>query len=450
MKLAQLARPRYTGCHVAFEEEYGARRRGALWDDIMGRDMGRKRSTRAKRMPSGEWLARQAQLIHPEQIAYEEVRPVVVLHQSIKEWAAEIGVAPRTLSRRVEQFIQHGIPGLVANHSRRPDDGRLLPQDVRNYLLQLKAEYPAFTPREIATILEVTFDRKVSHHTVENALAREPLPKLTRRRFPVYSRLPNVAARRDAILRLHLDGWSTSAIVDYLRAPRSTVYDFLQRWADDAVVKRLGNKTPGRPPGGRKVTLPMVATIKALQEETAIGEFRMAAALKQRYDIELSPRTCGRIMAKNRELYGIGAVHSSPPKPKKAMPFATQIPHRWWSVDLCYIEQHRVPGVSGPLYVWTILDNYSRCIVASAPSRTQTLWDFLTVLFTAIYVHGSPIGLVSDGGSVFRATVATELYTQLGIEKTQIERRRPWQNLVRRVGARGIPVSGGGGGEPYL
>jgi hypothetical protein len=45
-------------------------------------------------------------------------------------------------------------------------------------------------------------------------------------------------------------------------------------------------------------------------------------------------------------------------------------------------------------------------------------------------VHGAPIGLVSDGGSVFRATMATELYAQLGIEKAQIQRRRPWQNYV--------------------
>jgi hypothetical protein len=46
--------------------------------------------------------------------------------------------------------------------------------------------------------------------------------------------------------------------------------------------------------------------------------------------------------------------------------------------------------------------------------------------------------------------MATDLFAQLGIEKAQIQKRRPWQNYVRRVGARGIPVSGGGGGEPYL
>jgi hypothetical protein len=115
--------------------------------------MGRKRGQRQKRTPSHEWLTFQLELIHPDQVAYEEVRPVVALHHDIKSRAAEIGVSPRTLSRRVEHFIQHGIPGLVPTSIRRADDGRLLPQEIREHLLRLKAEYPAFTPREIASIL---------------------------------------------------------------------------------------------------------------------------------------------------------------------------------------------------------------------------------------------------------------------------------------------------------
>jgi hypothetical protein len=115
-------------------------------------------------------------------------------------------------------------------------------------------------------------------------------------------------------------------------------------------------------------------------------------------------------------------------QPKKPMPFATSISHRWWSVDLCYLEKHRLPDTPGPVYIWTILDNASRQIMASAPSKTQTLWDFLLILFTALHVHGAPIGLVSDGGAVFKANAVLELYRRLGIEKATIERRKPWQN----------------------
>jgi hypothetical protein len=170
-------------------------------------------------VPSREWLAFQATLLHPDQIAYEEIRPVVVLGQEIKTRAAEVGVAPRTLARRVEHFIQHSIPGLVATSPRKPGDKRLLPQPVREYILQLKAEHLPLTPREIAGIVEVRLDRTVSHHSVERVVAHGPLPKLSRRQFPFYRQLRTTHARREAIPRLHVDGWSTSAVIAYLRAP---------------------------------------------------------------------------------------------------------------------------------------------------------------------------------------------------------------------------------------
>jgi len=94
------------------------------------------RAGRTQRRPSQEWQAFQATLLHPDQIAYEEIRPVVVLGQEIKARAAEVGVAPHTLARRVERFVQHGIPGLVdarSYTSRTLDDKRRLPQSVRDY-----------------------------------------------------------------------------------------------------------------------------------------------------------------------------------------------------------------------------------------------------------------------------------------------------------------------------
>jgi hypothetical protein len=154
----------------------------------------------------------------------------------------------------------------------------------------------------------------------------------------------------------------------------------------------------------------------------------MAAALKQRgYD--LSPATCGRIMAKNRVIY---ALPLPPPasRAKKNMPFAATRRHEYWSVDICYIEQHQLSDQSGPFYVITILDNYSRAIICSVPARSQTEHDFLLTLFTAIHLHGAPEALVSDGGSVFRSNKALEIYEHLAIRKERIARRKPWQNYV--------------------
>lgn len=377
---------------------------------------------------SPAWTEFQTRLIWPEQIAYEEIRPVVAFGQPIKGRAAEVGVSAKTLARHIEQFVQHGIPGLIPNTPRHSDDQRLLPQPMREYILQLKAEYPPFSSREIAGIIDIKFERRVDHHTVERVLARGTLPKVVGRRHPRYYQMRTAEERREAMLRLHLEGWSVKAISGYLGAPRRSIYAFLTRWSAEG-VRGLADKSRARRPRARKATLPVMTTVKAIQEQSAIGAFRMAATLKQRYGIEVSARTCGRIMAQNRDLYGLQRP-TPEPKPKKPMPFAAARPHQFWSVDICYIEKHHVPESSGSVYIITILDNYSRSIVASAPSKKQDLWAFLLVFFTAIHVHGAPEALVSDGGTVFKANHALEIYEQLGIKKEQIEHRKPWQDYV--------------------
>ena len=368
--------------------------------------MGKKQTAkgRAGSTPSPEWVELRKRFIHPGQLPYEEIRTVLNFDQDIAERAAEVGVSPKTLARKVQHFIQYGLPGLMPGNSHRPDDRRHLPADLRDYILQLKAEHPPFTLREIADILEVKFDRRVSHHTVEQTIARSPLPKVIGRRYPRYFKMRDPAERREAMLRLHLDGWSMKAIMGYLGAPRRSVQAFLTRWVADGVQSLPGKKS-GRPRGIRKVTLPIVAAIKEKQETTAIGKFRMAAYLKQQFGIELSPATCGRVMAKNQDLYELPERPQDPPPPKKEMPFKATYAHQFWSVDICYIEHHQLPDQEGSFYIITVLDNYSRKIVASAPSRTQDLWAFLLVFCTALYVYGAPAGLVSDGAVCSRLTL---------------------------------------------
>ena len=46
-------------------------------------------------------------------------------------------------------------------------DRRMLPLGIRRAIAELKAEYPAFGPFEIARICQHRFDRAVSYHTVQ-------------------------------------------------------------------------------------------------------------------------------------------------------------------------------------------------------------------------------------------------------------------------------------------
>ncbi len=69
--------------------------------------------------------------------------------------------------------------------------------------------------------------------------------------------------------------------------------------------------------------------------------------------IHLSPRTCGRILALNRRLYGYDKPKSGNWE-KKPMPFASGRRHEYWSTDVRY-EDHQLSSDDN-VYVMSILD----------------------------------------------------------------------------------------------
>ena len=99
------------------------------------------------------------------------------------------------------------------------------------------------------------------------------------------------------------------------------------------------------------------------------------------------------------------------------MPFKATFRHEYWSVDVRYIEKHHVPDMNGPIYLISILENYSRIILASKISATQNQWDYLEVLFAAFSAVGVPKAIVSDGGKIFYCNQALAVYKALGINK---------------------------------
>lgn len=306
--------------------------------------------------------------------------------------------------------------------SNEPSQRPTLPPEIRQAICELKAEHPAFRPHEIATICATRFGRRPSPHTVTRILAEEPPLLLARRRYPPYHQIADPAERRLSVVRLHSEGWYVTSIAGYLGIDRHTVYAVLRRWIDEGVLG-LDDKSRTRKPGVRKVNLHAMAMVRELQENPELGAFRIHAALKQ-VGIELSPRTCGRILALNRKLYGLGTLPRTPHVPKE-MPFKATRRHQYWTVDIRYLD-HALDERN--VYCISILENYSRAILASAISRKQDLTAYLMVLYAAIRQHGAPEALVSDSGGVFRATQARRIYEALGIRKEQIDRRQSWQS----------------------
>jgi transposase InsO family protein len=177
------------------------------------------------------------------------------------------------------------------------------------------------------------------------------------------------------------------------------------------------------------VDLPTRNLIRKKQEENPLlGEYRMFAALKQ-LGITVPPRTCGRIMRQNRQLYGLRLLPKEPHKPKPH-PFHATARHERWCLDIRYLEKHRIPDIKGPFYVITVMDAFSRAILSSAIFQRQDLACVLIVLYAAVERFGAPKALITDNGSVFRAKQLLAICEALEIEKEYIHPRQSWENLV--------------------
>src|SRR3954471_7023309 len=378
---------------------------------------------RALLEPTDDWEQLQFQLDWLEQQRYELIRPVVVFGSPPAERAQQTGGSARTIYRRVGRFDELGMQSLF--EAEPVEDKRALPPAYREAIVQLKAEYPPFRPNELATICETRFERRPSPHTVQKILATEPAPAVVHRRFPRYAEMADPVERRGAIIRLHTEGWNIASIAGYLETSRPTVHTTVKRWITERVFG-LPDKPHTRHRVVLKADLSAVEAVRKLQENPELGAFRIHAALKQ-LGIHLSTRTCGRILARNRKLYGLRGPEAKPREPKP-MPFKADRRHQYWTVDVRYIDVHQLGG--GNVYTITIIDNYSRFIVGSVLSRTQDQPAYLQVLLSAVTEYGAPEAIVSDGGSIFKATRAMAIYAALGIQKEQILLRQPWQSYI--------------------
>jgi putative transposase len=384
---------------------------------------------RPRRERTDDWQKIQHYTLWPEQKAYELLRPVVLFNESATERAKETGAAERSVRRGASQFEEHGMASLFGQPLKQQEQekSRGLPPDMRQLIVDLKAEYPDFRPNEIATICFLRFGRRPSPHTVQRVLADGPHPSIPARRFPPYAQIAEPFERRKVVIILHAEGWSVSTIAAYMQTTRDTVYDILRRFATQGYAG-LDDKSRAPHHPARKVTLREINEVKKLASNPDLGAYRVMAALEQ-MGIKLSRATCGRLLALNRSLYSI-EIPKGAPREKKEMPFKATFRHEYWSIDVRYIEDHHVPDVKGPIYLISVLENYSRAVLASKISPTQNQWDYLEVLFAAFSSAGVPKAIVSDSGGIFYCNQALAVYKTLGIKKERIEKRQAWQNYI--------------------
>src|SRR5947209_7284922 len=286
---------------------------------------------RPRRERTDDWQKIQQYTLWPEQKVYELLRPVVLFNETAAERAQETGTAERTLYRKAEQFEAYGMASLFPKDPPAPseDTSRNLPPDMRQLIVDLQAEHPAFRPNEIATICFLRFGRRPSHHTVQRVLADGPKPSIVARRFPPYGQIVDPFERRKIVVLFHAEGWAVSTIASYMQTTRARAYDILQRWAKEGYAG-LDDKSRAPHNPARKVTMRDINEVKKLASNPDLGAYRVMAALEQ-LGIKLSQATCGRLLALNRNLYGLPQPKGSTPREKKEMPFKASFRHEYWS-----------------------------------------------------------------------------------------------------------------------
>lgn len=153
------------------------------------------------------------------------------------------------------------------------------------------------------------------------------------------------------IVHLHAEGWNIASIAGYLETIRRRVCETLSRWVDEG-VRGLEDKSHARRQRGVKADLRAMEAVRKLQRNPELGEFRIRSALKQ-LGIHLSARTCGRILARNRKLYGLRGPEAKPRHEPKPMPFQAHHRHyvATWSQDTQVFKRAlgRIANLSGRL-----------------------------------------------------------------------------------------------------
>lgn len=168
--------------------------------------------------PTHDWAVIKSRVQFPEQELYELFRPNVLFGASPLVRAEETGVSARTLYRHISRFEAEGMRSLFP-----PDkpaapahDLRALPRNIQQAIVDLRAQWPAFRPNEIATICSMRFNRRPNARTIQKVLASDLQPSRTTRRYPPYHEMHGPEARRFAVVQLHSEGWNIQTIAAYL------------------------------------------------------------------------------------------------------------------------------------------------------------------------------------------------------------------------------------------
>jgi transposase InsO family protein len=371
----------------------------------------------------------------PIQHDYEVIRPIMLADETIVARSHATGVDRATISEKARRFLQEGMLGLVDRRTTTEAGRHAFPAVVAGYLLYLKQLYPPIHYREIARILQRKYGYSTNHHTIKRYLDDHPIPVQLPLPVTSFHQFEDAYRARWTVVRMFYEGWHQHSIAGCLQLSRQHVTNILHAFALDGFAGLEDQRT--RPPThpANQLSLPFLKEVLEIQQEyPRAGYFRVRGLLAQRTGADPpSERTIARAMAINRQHHGAPGpwVTNKPPvndAEVKEFPFEPTYRHHYWFIDLRYLVQ--IGDDPHWTYSVTVIEGYSREILAATASEYQDTVAILQILAPAFASYGKPRGIVSDNGSVFTSEAYTTLLRTLDIEICYIEKGKPWENLI--------------------
>src|SRR5258707_1346893 len=161
---------------------------------------GPKRERRAR---TDEWASIKQWTLWPEQELYEQIRPLVLFGETAGERAKAIDVPSRTLSRKANEFERYGMAALFPSEEAggARESSKTLSQEIHQLIVDLHAELPTMSWREIAEICYIKSGRRPDHKVVKRIATTGPPTSLKERRYQPWHLISDPAERKLAAIR---------------------------------------------------------------------------------------------------------------------------------------------------------------------------------------------------------------------------------------------------------
>ena len=171
---------------------------------------------RVRRERTDEWASIKQWTLWSEQELYEAIRPLILFHETAGERAKEIDVPRRTLARKADEFEQYGMQSLFPSGEQggAREISKTQPPEMRQLIVDLHAELPSMSWREIAEVCYIRYGRKPDHKNVKRIATSDHPPSLSARRYQPWHQIPDPAERKLAMIWLHSEGWSITSIAE--------------------------------------------------------------------------------------------------------------------------------------------------------------------------------------------------------------------------------------------